>query len=96
MTEARYYRVVSTLPVLPLTTAHTTPEEAWNAWARKAERAGYDVGTARAAATPRLAAGTTRRAVEEGADVSEGSGRIGNGRWWLTTCNAEEADADNM
>ncbi len=94
MTEARYYRVVSTLPVLPLTTAHETPEAAWWAWERKAERAGYDVGTARAAANPRLAAGTTRRAVEEGADVSEGGGKVGNGRWWLTSRYIEEADAD--
>lgn len=63
--------------------AKRTPEEAWRSFDRVAMRRGWredQLGSAAAAASAQLVAGTTRRAVQE-ADVSRVCGEVGRGAW---------------
>ena len=58
-----------------------TQDEAWASALRGVDA--DEQGTFGAAHCLRLVAATTRRAAMH-ADISEGSGQIGRGEWWLT------------
>lgn len=73
--------------------ARKTWEEASDAWDKAMIRKGYDassLGTADAAGSCRMAAGTTKSAVED-ADVSEYSGRNAHGKWVQPVNSEDEA-----
>lgn len=79
--ETKWYRVVAFGH--PGGSAKKTKEEANESWKYQMRREyGYGWQSAEAAHSPRMYGATTKRAAEY-ADISETSGSIGRGKFWL-------------